>query len=154
MRPGTSIGSLSSCYRKVFEEFLSGNLARAEPFQMSRRHLAVDQHEIPAPEKVHEANESDLGGIGLSGEHGFPEKDASQNDPIETSNQLSVQPAFHRMDIPEPMQEMIGLNHFRNNPGPFSVLSFHHRTLLNDFQKGFIHGHLEEVLRHYPLEAL
>ena len=83
---------------------------------MGAFHLAIHQRVAPFDQLSTQHCERHFGSITHPTEHGFPEKYLSDRDPVDSADEFSCAPTFHRMGVPQRVQRSIGAQHRRCNP--------------------------------------
>ncbi len=89
--------------------------------------LAVEQSESTHRQPRHQPGQRDLRTIGSEREHALAEEGAAQPDAVEPADKLLILPAFDRMGVAEPMQQIVALLDLTVDPGFLAL-----RTIVND----------------------
>src|SRR5262245_23098702 len=78
---------------------LAWDFQRAEAGEMLGDELRVQESVVPLAESGDQVHESHLAGIGRGREHAFAEEGAAEADPVETADQLAVEPGLDAMGM-------------------------------------------------------
>lgn len=141
----TSVGK-RECPIEMFDEVRPWNLFRAEPADMGRGLLAIDDVKVPGLKLAHEPHESHFGCIIDSGEHRLGKEGASDRHAIEPADQATVSPCFHRMGMAEFVQTCIGVQHVACDPGsPVGILPARRCALFHDSSKADVECDREQT---------
>ena len=138
----------------MFDEVCPWNLFRAEPADMGRELLAIDEAEVPGLELLDEPHEGHFGCIIDSGKHRLGKEGASYRHAVQAADQAIVLPCLDRMGIAEFMQARIGVQHFTCNPGSsLGILRARPCALFHDISKAGIERDGEHIRAKASLEA-
>ena len=126
------------------QEVNPGHRFGTETDQVPGSLLAVDQMNPPGRHDLDSLDESIFGGIGSPGKHAFPEEDASQAYPVETTHQVLVVSYLDALCKAELMEQGIRIDHVGGNPGA-GLLSSQGRGSASpdDLIKGLVHGYMK-----------
>ena len=79
--------------------------------------LAVEKLEAADAQPRHQPGQRHLGGIGPQREHALAEEGAAERDAVKAADQLLVLPAFDRVGVAEPVEQIVALLDLAVDPG-------------------------------------
>lgn len=82
--------------------------------------------------------------------HAFSSEQSAPLDPVQPTDQALILPDFYAVGVSEPMQVKVGVDHLRQDPGPFSSPL---PTRLNHCRKIPIEGDRKALLADQSLHA-
>src|SRR3954453_19178493 len=104
-------------FSELAYELAARDQLRAETEQMRGRHLAIDHVEITGNQFIAQTTQRNFRCIPFQAEHRFAEEDATDSNAVETADELSFTPGFHRMRVAQRIHGRVGGLHFRRQPG-------------------------------------
>ncbi len=153
-RPSSSSIWKSERLVEMCDEVYPWNLFRAEPADMRRELLAIDEAKVPGLQLLDEPHECHFGCIIDSCKHRLSKERASDRRPIQSADQATVLPCFDRMGVAEFVQARIGVQHVTCDPGSsLGILRARPCALFHDVSKAGIKRDGEYMRAKASLEA-
>ena len=100
--------------------------------------LAIEQPVAAHDQPRDEPGERDLRSVGARGEHALAEEGAAELDAVDASDERAIGPAFDRMGMAEPMEEIVAAFDLVVDPGLLTV-----GAMTDDRIEGAIGRHFE-----------
>lgn len=138
----------------MFDEVRPWNLFRAEPADMGRGLLAIDDMKVPGLKLAHEPDERYFGCIIDSGEHRLGKESPTDCHTVQSADQATVSPCLHRMGMAEFVQTCIGVQHVLCDPGTSAwILWTWPCALRHDLSETNVERDGKETAAHGPAQA-
>jgi hypothetical protein len=130
------------------------NFFRAEPADMGRKLLAINEAKVPGLKLTHEPDEPYLRCIIDSGKHRLGKEGASDRHTVKSTDQATVLPCLDGMGMAKFVQSCIGVQHVTCDPGSsLGILWTWLRALFHNISKVGIERDGEHIMAKASLEA-
>lgn len=131
---------------EMFDEIGPWNLFRAEPADMGRELLAIDEAEVPGLELLDEPHERHFGCVIDSCKHRLGKERAPNRYAVQSADQAIVLPGLDGMGIAKFVQSCIGVQHAFRDPSPsLWILRARPCALFHDVSKAGIERDGEHI---------
>ncbi len=138
----------------MFDEVCPWNFFRAEPADMGRELLAIDEAEVPGLKLLDKSHERHFGCIIDSRKHRLGKEGPSYRHAVQSADQATVLPCFDGMGVAEFVQACIGVQHCICDPGSsFGILWASLCASFHDISKARIEGDGEHIRAKASREA-
>lgn len=138
----------------MFDEVQAWNLFRAEPADMGRELLAIDEAKVPGLELSDQPDECHFGGIIDSRKHRLGKESPSDRHTIQSTDQATVLPCLDGMGVAEFVQACVGVQHVTRDPSSsLGVLRAQPCALFHEVSKAGIERDGEHIRAKASLET-